>query len=347
MPGRRMTLPFRSPRAPRESSAELAMITIGCLLLVLSGTSNRGLAADHATLFADLIRPALQQHCADCHGDGDQSEAELDLLIIEQPSVLTDNLEQLHQLIRVLDLQEMPPADASELKSAERGELVAALKTVLRDAVSDRPVTTRSPIRRMNRFQYNNAVTDLFDLNCVVFTLPERMLREHDGYFQPASRKMPATVKVGSRPLGKSQLIERRLAGVTPFPQDLRAEHGFDNRGDHLSMSPLLLESFLRLSRSIVESSDFNPSTCGIWQEFFASPANGTKSLSEKGSDPLRRGKKTPEIGSPPKGQTPFRIGSEADIEGVIKARLQNFLTRAFRQPVQEATLERYAAHVM
>src|SRR6056297_145308 len=303
MPGRRMPLPFRSPRAPRESSAGLAMITIGCLLLVLSGTSNRGLAADHATLFADLIRPAVQQHCADCHGDGDQSEAELDLLIIEQPSDLTDNLEQLHQLIRVLDLQEMPPADASELKSAERGELVAALKTVLRDAVSDRPVTTRSPIRRMNRFQYNNAVTDLFDLSCVVFTLPERMLREHDGYFQPASRKMPATVTVGSRPLGKSQLIEQRLAGVTPFPQDLRAEHGFDNRGDHLSLSPLL-------TQSITESPDFTPERVGIWNEFFAAP----------------------------------RI--DGDAVPTVRRRLSKFLTRAFRRPVDESTLDRYTRFV-
>jgi len=35
-----------------------------------------------------------------------------------------------------------------------------------------------------------------------------------------------------------------------------------------------------------------------------------SESLSEKGSDPLRRGQKTNEIDSPPKGQTPFRIGS-------------------------------------
>jgi acyl-coenzyme A synthetase/AMP-(fatty) acid ligase len=35
------------------------------------------------------------------------------------------------------------------------------------------------------------------------------------------------------------------------------------------------------------------------------------KSLSEKGSDPLRRGRKTNEIDSPPKGQTPFRIGTK------------------------------------
>ncbi len=37
-----------------------------------------------------------------------------------------------------------------------------------------------------------------------------------------------------------------------------------------------------------------------------------TKSLSEKGSDPLRRGQKTNEIDSPPKGQTPFPIGSKS-----------------------------------
>jgi len=33
------------------------------------------------------------------------------------------------------------------------------------------------------------------------------------------------------------------------------------------------------------------------------------KSQSEKGSAPLRRGKKTDEVGSPPQGQTSYRIG--------------------------------------
>jgi hypothetical protein len=37
------------------------------------------------------------------------------------------------------------------------------------------------------------------------------------------------------------------------------------------------------------------------------------ESLSEKGSDPLRRGQSPHEIDSPPKGQTPFRIGSESE----------------------------------
>jgi len=43
----------------------------------------------------------------------------------------------------------------------------------------------------------------------------------------------------------------------------------------------------------------------GILQGFF-------QSLSEKGSDPLRHGPKTNEIDLPPKGQTPFRIGSQS-----------------------------------
>jgi len=40
-----------------------------------------------------------------------------------------------------------------------------------------------------------------------------------------------------------------------------------------------------------------------------------TKNLSEKGSDPLRRGQKITKIDSPPKGQTPFRIGSKFHVD--------------------------------
>jgi len=45
--------------------------------------------------------------------------------------------------------------------------------------------------------------------------------------------------------------------------------------------------------------------------ESFVCDPQPDQSLSEKGADPLRRGQKTNEIDSPPKGQTPFRIGSK------------------------------------
>ncbi|MCP4508196.1 MAG: DUF1587 domain-containing protein, partial [Fuerstiella sp.] len=164
--------------------------------------------------------------------------------------------------------------------------------------------------RRMNRFQYNNAVVDLFDLKNIVFTLPERMMREHKGYFKPETGKMADVVTVGSRPLGKSQMIERRLAGVAAFPQDLRAEHGFDNRGDHLSLSPLLMESFLKLGQSITQSPDFVAANVGIWKTFFAPPGEGTDSVAE------------------------------------VRRRLEAFLVRAFRRPVEDELLDRYVGFV-
>jgi len=43
-------------------------------------------------------------------------------------------------------------------------------------------------------------------------------------------------------------------------------------------------------------------------------------SLSEKGSDPLRRGQKLYDIDSPPKGQTPFRIGSNGRRDSGVAA---------------------------
>jgi|GEM_PF-6764162 len=40
-------------------------------------------------------------------------------------------------------------------------------------------------------------------------------------------------------------------------------------------------------------------------------PLSASQCLSEKGSDPLRQGPITHEIDLPPKGQTPFRRGSQ------------------------------------
>ena len=264
--------------------------------------------------FSETIAPTIQKHCSKCHGNDGSFEGEVNLLELRSAADLVGNAELIRKLIDVLDLKEMPPEDEPPLDPELRRQLVTEMKSLLHAAVSTREKYLQTPIRRMNRFQYSNAVQDLFQLNCVVFTLPERMAREHGDYFQPATNRMPDIVKVGSRPLGKSQLIENRLAGVSPFPQDLRAEHGFDNRGDHLSLSPLLLESFLKLSRTIVESDDFGPRTCGIWKSFFAAPESGE---------------------------------STGTIAVEIRTRMRPFLTLAFRRPVDEEMLDRYTAYVL
>ncbi|MCA9019217.1 MAG: DUF1587 domain-containing protein, partial [Planctomycetaceae bacterium] len=273
-----------------------------CLTPLLSPGAERT-PDSQADTFSTIIQPIFQQNCVKCHGKQEKVAGEVNLFRLENPDQLVSTPETLKNIIEAVDSGYMPPESETPLSEKTRQQLVASLQVYLKKSIASADTLPATPIRRMNRFQYNNAVQDLFQLKVEVFSLPERMMREHENYFQPQTGKMPQQVKVGSRPLGKSQLIEKRLGGVAAFPQDLRAENGFDNRADHLSLSPLLLESFLRLSRSIVTSSDFNPKNCGIWKEFFASPSKGT---------------------------------TKAETQAIIEARLRKFLTRAFRRPASD-----------
>ncbi|NQV27848.1 MAG: DUF1592 domain-containing protein [Rhodopirellula sp.] len=261
--------------------------------------------------FATIIAPTIQKHCAKCHGnDADEIEGDLNLRQLQSGDLAKD-AELVRTLIEVLDLKEMPPETEPPLDAELRQRMIVELRTILHAAVTAKKTFPQAPIRRMNRFQYNNAVIDLFDLKCIVFTLPERMMREHKGYFRPESGRMADVVTVGSRPLGKSQMIEPRLAGVAAFPQDLRAEHGFDNRGDHLSLSPLLMEAFLALGQSITQSPDFAPRNVGIWKTFFETPQE------------------------------------QADRNLEVRRRLAPFLVKSFRRPIDDDVLDRYASFVI
>ena len=99
----------------------------------------------------------------------------------------------------------MPPEDEPQLVPDTRKNFLTNLETLLEESLTETKIYPQTPIRRMTRFQYNNAVTDLFDLKCTVFTLPERMMRNHKNYFKPETEKMAPVVTVGSRPLGKSR----------------------------------------------------------------------------------------------------------------------------------------------
>ena len=253
------------------------------------------------------LTTVVQKYCSECHSGDDESNSDVQLAGLTA-TTLAQDAELVQRLIGVIDRREMPPEDAQQLSAEDHTSLLQFLRGIEQESAT----TSQSPpalIRRMTRFQYNNAVTDLFQLKCTVFTLPERIVRNYQDSFRPEIGEMAKVIRVGNRPLGKSQLIERRLAGVAAFPQDLRAEHGYDNQADHLSLSPLLMESFLTLGQSITNSSDFGPKNVGIWRTFFAAP--------EK----------------------------KDDVDAQIRERLRPFLSKAFRQPIDEPTLDRYVTH--
>ena len=261
--------------------------------------SDRAASADD---FESFVKPLLTKRCAKCHGK-DESNAEIDFDSVSSTEQFLKKPKLIEQMIEVISANDMPPKSEPELGEVTRSKLLAALKTSLRSATSG--ATNKRPgIRRLNRFQYNNAVRDLFRLNRDVFSLPEKLMTRRDNYI--TREKMPDSVNVASLSLRPAP----GLSGVRSFPKDLRASHGFDNQANQLTLSPLLLDAFLRLSVSIVESPDFSQQTVGIWNEFFKEPS------------------------------------TDADRKKEIRSRLARFLKLAFRGPVQNTTLDRYAAYV-
>ncbi|MEM8735912.1 MAG: DUF1592 domain-containing protein, partial [Planctomycetota bacterium] len=303
------------------------------LIALPAQTSGQGTVDSKETqLTSDILdlpgRELLRSQCLDCHGHDDPS-GNVNLALLLESTI--DDAENsagvavtareshrskhstyrlLNKIAEVLEEGAMPPSSDEPLAPRDLDTLLASAQGA-RDTIVESADFPRVEIRRMNRFQYNNAVQDLLDLKVDVFALPERMLREY-GYYDPQSGKMPKNLKAGSRPLGKSQLIAPRLEGVAPFPQDLRAEHGFDNRADHLSLSPLLMESLLKLSRSIVNSRDFGPKTVGSWKRYF---------------------------------QRPDSLPADATIPQVAESlsdRIAEILTLAFRRPSSDKEVRRY-----
>ena len=253
------------------------------------------------------IEGSFKSYCIECHGMKGKVKGEVNLISFTEGKDLRSDSELLQTIIEVIDFGEMPPEENQPIDNTERKMIVAELKKLLAESVSGSDEDLiKAPIRRMTRFQYANAVKDLLELKVEVFPLPEKMMRDRSGYFKPASGKMPAKMMVSSRPLGKSGLIEPRMDGVAPFPQDLRAEHGYDTQGDHLSLSPLLMEDFFRLSQSIVKSPSFNQKNVGVWTQYFEKSKRGINQTDE------------------------------------LKSRLQHLLKRAFRAPVDDKTFSKY-----
>lgn len=258
-----------------------------------------GIAHLSANDFDSFLKPLFEQNCYKCHG-GDKVKGKVNIKEISDLNHLMTKPEMIKEIIEVVDALDMPPEDETPLKDEDRERLITSLKGILKTSTASQK-TEGSKLRRLNRFQYNNAVKDLFKLNRDVFNLQEKLMTRHDNYIM--EKKMPETVNVSCLSLRP----EGGMKDVDAFPQDLRAEHGFDNQANQLTLSPLLLDSFLKLSVSILNSPDFNESNVGIWNQFFKEPNDKEELLSK------------------------------------IENRLTSFMKMAFRGPVDKATINRYS----
>ena len=251
------------------------------------------------------LQQLLSEHCFACHG-AEEVNGEVNFQELSSYDDWLRHPALIEQAMEAISSSAMPPE--GEIAPSDESRLAAtnALKKMLK-AASLRTVVSQQPLRRLNRLQYNNTVRDVFQLDRDIFPLSEKLMTRYDDYLNQgsgdAAGRMPKIVHVASHTLQPTP----GLTGVKPFPKDLRASHGFDNQADQLTLSPLLLDSFLQLSVSILESEDFNQGTVGIWEDFFSAPVSG------------------------------------ADTDTVIRERLQWFLRLAFRGNINQETVERYS----
>ena len=257
-----------------------------------------------ANEFDKFLKPLFDKKCSECHGKK-KTKGKVNLFEIKTFEEFKTKGKLIKEVIEAVDANDMPPEDEAQLSKSEKEKLLITLKKILQDS-ADREKVKEVAYRRLNRFQYNNTVKDLFKLRKDIFGLPEKLMIRRSNYLFKNTGSMPEKVNVFNIPHQ-----DERFKGVEPFPQDLRAMHGFDNQADQLNLPPVLLDSFLKLSLSIVNSPDFNEQSCGIWDEFFKEPAKGANTHKE------------------------------------IKSRLKPFLSRAFRTVIDEETLEQYSNYTL
>ena len=242
------------------------------LTILLFFVASINATAEKISDFGKDIKPILQNYCYDCHGLK-KTKGKVDLTNYNTWSDLEKNPELLEKLIDVLDKNEMPPEENKQLSNDQLKLVSLGLDKAFKNATAARSesvVPVR--LRRMNRFEYGNVVRDLFDLESWVYSINDRIIRNHNNYFRPETGKMPNVARVGNRIMGLQQMLENRLLGVQAFPKDPPAENGFNNRGDHLSMTPTLMKAFLELSRSVLNADNFDKN-CRVWNDLFQDPS--------------------------------------------------------------------------
>lgn len=272
------------------------------IALVTLATVSASVRADD---FDGYLKTLFAEKCVRCHG-GKAVNGKVNLQQVASERQLLGKPELISDIIGVIDSNDMPPEGEPQISKPDRARLLTILRRMLRTAARAKGKRKPVAIRRLNRLQYNNTLKDLFGLKRDVFPVPEKLMTRAGDYVVSKSGKMPDRVTVASHSLAP----KAGLRDVRAFPKDLRASHGFDNQANQLTLSPLLLDAFLRLSVSIVESPDFTRENVGMWDDFFAEPSG------------------------------------DADKELVIRQRLDRFLHRAFRGLADDVTRDRYAAYV-
>ncbi|MEO2022377.1 MAG: DUF1587 domain-containing protein, partial [Pirellulaceae bacterium] len=159
---------------------------------------------------AEPHRELLKQYCVDCHG-GSEPKGNLDLATILDQQIERHTLVWEH-VVRKLRSHQMPPAGeprpAPAMVDSTMKQLVKALDKV--GARAPRPGRTNT-FRRLNRFEYQNAIRDLLalDIDARTFLPPDE---SSHGFDNVTLSDLPPTLL--TRYINAAQKISRLAVGA-------------------------------------------------------------------------------------------------------------------------------------
>lgn len=259
---------------------------------------------------SDEAQLSMKKFCLDCHNNSKKKgKVNLEPLILSED--FSKQLSLTGKILDALTRHEMPPEDEEQPSSVERQRLSQYFQSIVDKELEKSPRLVARTMRRMNRYEYNNAIRDLFRLKGDIYPLPEKPIRANKTYFNPESGHYPNRIHVGNRPLGKFQIEQQILDSVFPFAIDLQAEHGFNNQGNLLSFSPILLESFINLATAVIQSPQFK-SYNNDYDTLFL-----------------------------------LKASEESQANQIARQRLSSFLERAFRRPVTQQDINKYHSYFL
>src|SRR5262249_49391870 len=151
-----------------------------------------------SSAFEREAAPLITKYCVGCHA-GSGAAAGVALTGYKDAASVVKGRAVWERVAKNVGAGSMPPPNAPHPTPAERDRIVGVIESTLSQADCKLEDPGRVTMRRLNRYEYNNTIRDLFG-------------------------------------------VDLKLADA--FPAD-DVGYGFDNIGDVLSMSPLLMEKYL------------------------------------------------------------------------------------------------------
>jgi len=141
------------------------MISIPALAQLPSELSSDPLDTELTGIWTDQVLPVMKKHCGECHMDG-ANEAGVNLGDYSNLEKIRSHESTWEQIRGVIRADAMPPPESSKMTTEERLIVVKWIERTLHEVdCNHRPATPHVTLRRLNQFEYDNTIRDIFGVD--------------------------------------------------------------------------------------------------------------------------------------------------------------------------------------